>query len=140
MIGGLRGFLSAPSLQRRVGFLAGIAVAVGVALTGMAGYVTTQVSLYGALDRELTQLATVTAESIGSASRQWWNDEQAMRTQRRVVMLRPKTPPSGCRGGVSLSTGGMRVAVAGCRPLILRAHRPATGRSRMVAVPAQAAD
>ena len=66
MIQWLRRFLKAPLLQRRIGLLTGAAVALTVALTGAAGYVTAQQSLYAQLDRELVQGATLTAQAIGS--------------------------------------------------------------------------
>lgn len=65
MIRRLRRFLRAPLLQRRIGLLTGAAVAIAVALTGIAGYLGAQDSLYAQLDRELLQGATLTAEAIG---------------------------------------------------------------------------
>ena len=66
MIRRLRRWLRTPSLQRRVGTLTAVAVFLGVALTGMAGYITARVSLYDQLDRELISMAQVTADSIGT--------------------------------------------------------------------------
>jgi len=45
-------------LQRRVAYLTTVAVALAVAVTSVAGYVTLRVSLYSALDDELTDIAT----------------------------------------------------------------------------------
>ncbi|MET0692467.1 MAG: HAMP domain-containing sensor histidine kinase [Propionibacteriaceae bacterium] len=45
-------------LQRRVAYLTTVAVALAVAATGIAGYVTLRVSLYQALDTELLEIAT----------------------------------------------------------------------------------
>jgi two-component system sensor histidine kinase MprB len=45
-------------LQRRVAYLATVAVALAVAITSVAGYVTLRYSLYRALDQELTEVAT----------------------------------------------------------------------------------
>lgn len=61
----LRGFLRPPLLQRRIGSLTGAAVAIAVALTGLAGYLTAHESLYDQTDRELLQIATLTADAIG---------------------------------------------------------------------------
>lgn len=66
MIGRLRRFLNLSSPQRRIGILTGVAVAVAVALTGCAGYLTAHLSLYHQLDGELTQIARLSAESIGT--------------------------------------------------------------------------
>lgn len=61
----LRRFLRTPLLQRRIGFLTGAAVAIAVALTGIGGYLTAHESLYDQTDRELLQIATLTADAIG---------------------------------------------------------------------------
>ncbi len=53
----LRRTARALPLQRRVSYLATIAVALAVAATGIAGYVTLRISLYRALDSELTEIA-----------------------------------------------------------------------------------
>ncbi|HEX8510361.1 MAG TPA: HAMP domain-containing sensor histidine kinase [Propionibacteriaceae bacterium] len=45
-------------LQRRVAYLTTVAVALAVAATSIAGYVTLRFSLYSALDAELTSVAT----------------------------------------------------------------------------------
>lgn len=66
MIQHLRQFLGTPSLQRRVGLLAAVAATLGVALTSLAGYLTTRVNLYDQLDRELTTIASLTSEAVGS--------------------------------------------------------------------------
>ena len=50
--------LRAWPLQRRVAYLTTIAVALAVALTSVAGYVTLRISLYRALDAEMVQTAT----------------------------------------------------------------------------------
>ncbi|MBA3529234.1 MAG: HAMP domain-containing histidine kinase [Propionibacteriaceae bacterium] len=52
-----RVFRSLP-LQRRVAYLTTVAVALAVAATGIAGYLTLRISLYSALDTELTEVAT----------------------------------------------------------------------------------
>lgn len=65
MIQRLRRLLRRPFLQRRIGFLTGVAVTVAVAITGLAGYLTAQNSLYAQLDSDLVQVATLTADSIG---------------------------------------------------------------------------
>ena len=54
---GLRSWLRALPLQRRVAFLTTVAVALAVAITSVAGYVTLRVSLYRALDAELVDTA-----------------------------------------------------------------------------------
>jgi len=58
-----RAFRSLP-LQRRVAYLTTVAVALAVAGTSIAGYVTLRVSLYSALDTELTQIATSLAVPV----------------------------------------------------------------------------
>jgi two-component system sensor histidine kinase MprB len=63
---GLRSWLRALPLQRRVAFLTTVAVALAVAVTSVAGYVTLRVSLYRALDEEL--VATAAALARGPAA------------------------------------------------------------------------
>ena len=48
-------------LQRRVAYLTTVAVALAVAATSVAGYVTLRVSLYRALDAELVTTAAALA-------------------------------------------------------------------------------
>jgi two-component system sensor histidine kinase MprB len=54
----LRAWLRALPLQRRVAYLTTVAVALAVAVTSVAGYLTLRISLYRALDAELVQTAT----------------------------------------------------------------------------------
>ena len=54
---GLRSWLRRMPLQRRVAYLTTVAVALAVAATSVAGYVTLRVSLYRALDGELVTTA-----------------------------------------------------------------------------------
>jgi two-component system sensor histidine kinase MprB len=54
----LRAWLRALPLQRRVAYLATAAVALAVAVTSVAGYMTLRISLYRALDAEMVQTAT----------------------------------------------------------------------------------
>jgi two-component system sensor histidine kinase MprB len=61
-----RSFLRSFSLQTRVTSLAAFAVALAVAVTGVAAYVTTRVALYQQMDAELLNLATTVATPIGS--------------------------------------------------------------------------
>jgi two-component system sensor histidine kinase MprB len=61
-----RGFLRTFSLQTRVTSLAAVAVALAVAVTGAAAYVTTRVALYQQLDAELVNLATTIATPLGT--------------------------------------------------------------------------
>jgi len=51
-------------LQRRVAYLTTIAVALAVAVTSVAGYLTLRYSLYRALDAELTSTATSLSELV----------------------------------------------------------------------------
>ncbi|MDO5683064.1 MAG: HAMP domain-containing sensor histidine kinase [Propionibacteriaceae bacterium] len=53
-------------MQRRIGFLTGAAVAVAVAVTGLAGYLSAQESLYDQLDQELIQAGALCADIIGA--------------------------------------------------------------------------
>ncbi len=55
--GPIRKFARSLSLKRRVAYLATVAVALAVAATGIAGYLTLRVSLYRALDSELAEVA-----------------------------------------------------------------------------------
>src|SRR4051795_3051125 len=57
MVRRLRAWLRAWPLQRRVAYLTTVAVALAVAITSVAGYVTLRYSLYRALDQELTEVA-----------------------------------------------------------------------------------
>ncbi len=54
----LRAWLRALPLQRRVAYLTTVAVALAVAVTSVAGYVTLRISLYRALDAEMVQTAS----------------------------------------------------------------------------------
>jgi two-component system, OmpR family, sensor histidine kinase MprB len=58
MLHRLRAWLRAWPLQRRVAYLTTIAVALAVAVTSVAGYVTLRISLYRALDAEMIETAT----------------------------------------------------------------------------------
>jgi two-component system sensor histidine kinase MprB len=62
---GLRSWLRSLPLQRRVAYLTTVAVALAVAVTSVAGYVTLRTSLYRALDNEL--VATAAALARGPA-------------------------------------------------------------------------
>jgi two-component system sensor histidine kinase MprB len=64
MYGWLRRAFRALPLQRRVGYLTTVAVALAVAATGIAGYLTLRISLYQALDQELTEIATSLAVPV----------------------------------------------------------------------------
>jgi two-component system, OmpR family, sensor histidine kinase MprB len=57
MLARLTEWLHALPLQRRVAYLTTVAVALAVAATSVAGYLTLRYSLYNALDDELTDLA-----------------------------------------------------------------------------------
>src|SRR5215213_2801883 len=57
MLARLTQWLHALPLQRRVAYLTAVAVALAVAGTSIAGYVTLRHSLYNALDDELTDVA-----------------------------------------------------------------------------------
>ena len=54
----LRAWLRALPLRRRVAYLTTVAVALAVAVTSVAGYVTLRISLYRALDAEMVQTAS----------------------------------------------------------------------------------
>lgn len=60
----IRRLLGVPTLQRRVSLLTALAVTMAVAVTGVAGYITTRVSLYAQLDEELTQIASASADTL----------------------------------------------------------------------------
>ncbi|HWH98928.1 MAG TPA: two-component sensor histidine kinase, partial [Propionibacteriaceae bacterium] len=57
MLARLTEWLHALPLQRRVAYLTAVAVALAVAGTSIAGYLTLRYSLYNALDDELTDVA-----------------------------------------------------------------------------------
>ena len=57
----LKAWLRSLPLQRRVAYLTTVAVALAVAATSVAGYVTLRISLYAALDNELVDTATSVA-------------------------------------------------------------------------------
>ncbi len=61
MLRSLRAWLRALPLQRRVAYLTTFAVALTLAITGAAGYVTVRISLYQALDAELVETGTSVA-------------------------------------------------------------------------------
>lgn len=140
MIGRLRRAVPSPSLQRRVGVLTGLAVAIGIALTALAGYFTTQDSLYTALDDELTQIATLTAESIGSDIQTMGGiDERALRTVNvTLVIVRADNTTLRIPGErVSLETAPADLAVARLQAgSSLRSAEASNGElHRIVAVP-----
>jgi two-component system, OmpR family, sensor histidine kinase MprB len=58
MVHRLRAWLRALPLQRRVAYLTTVAVALAVAVTSAAGYLTLRISLYNALDADMVQNAT----------------------------------------------------------------------------------
>ena len=58
MVARLRAWLRAFPLQRRVAYLTTVAVALAVAVSSVAGYVTLRISLYQALDAEMVETAT----------------------------------------------------------------------------------
>ncbi len=62
MPSGLTSALRSLPLQRRVAYLTAVAVALAVAVSSVAGYVTIRVSLYSALDNELINTATTLAK------------------------------------------------------------------------------
>ena len=62
MPSGLTSALRSLPLQRRVAYLTAVAVALAVAVSSVAGYVTIRVSLYSALDNELINTATSLAK------------------------------------------------------------------------------
>ena len=61
MSSGLSSWLRSLPLRRRVAYLTTVAVALAVAASGAAAYVTIRVSLYRALDNDLTSTATSVA-------------------------------------------------------------------------------
>ncbi len=62
--GPLRRFVRSLSLRKRVAYLATVAVALAVAATGIAGYLTLRVSLYRALDSELLGVANSLSRAV----------------------------------------------------------------------------
>ena len=58
MVARLKAWLRALPLQRRVAYLTTVAVALAVAVTSVAGYMTLRISLYNALDEELVEIAS----------------------------------------------------------------------------------
>lgn len=79
-----------------------IAVAVGVALTGLAGYFSARILLYDQLDRELTEVAALTGESVKSDLQTMGGiDEESLRAANVTLML--------------LKADGTRISVRGER-------------------------
>lgn len=64
MYGWLRRTIRRFPLQRRVAYLTTVAVALAVAATSIAGYLTLRVSLYSALDAELTEIASSLTQPV----------------------------------------------------------------------------
>jgi two-component system sensor histidine kinase MprB len=64
VLAALREWLRGLPLQRRVAYLTTVAVALAVAVTSMAGYLTLRVSLYRALDDELVDIASSLAVPV----------------------------------------------------------------------------
>ncbi len=64
MLSKLQAYLRALPLQRRVAYLTTIAVAIAVAATSIAGYLTLRYSLYSALDSELVDVASSLAVPV----------------------------------------------------------------------------
>jgi two-component system, OmpR family, sensor histidine kinase MprB len=63
----IRAFLRTFSLQTRVTVLTAVAVALAVAATGAAAFLTTRLALYQQLDSELLDLAVTVATPLGAA-------------------------------------------------------------------------
>jgi two-component system, OmpR family, sensor histidine kinase MprB len=62
----LRRFARSLSIRRRVAYLATVAVALAVAATGLAGYITLRSSLYQALDSELIEVANSLSRPVAT--------------------------------------------------------------------------
>ncbi|SDD19636.1 sensor histidine kinase [Auraticoccus monumenti] len=74
-------WLGSPTLGRRISVLTALAVACTVALTGVAGWLVTRVSLYQQLDDELTEIASFTSDSVSAdISTLGGLDAEALRT------------------------------------------------------------
>ncbi|WP_432559585.1 sensor histidine kinase [Granulicoccus sp. GXG6511] len=111
----LRRFLRTSFLQRRIGFLTGVAVALAVGLTGIAGYVTAERSLFDQLDQEMVQVATLTADAIGRdvSTVGGVSDESMRQSALTLVLIRSDgytIQPSGRR--TSLVLGPDELALA----------------------------
>ena len=123
---GLRSWLRRMPLQRRVAYLTTVAVALAVAATSVAGYVTLRVSLYRALDEELVTTAaplargpvvedlrtvkTLTGRSIRSADLA----VAAIRADGSTYFVPPASPEAGPGGETrdNLVLGPEELAVA----------------------------
>lgn len=145
MIALLRRLFVAPSLQRRVGLLTALAVALGFALTGVAGYVTARVALYAELDRELEAIAAHAADNI-SADLQTMGgmDSEALRAVNvTLLVLRADGTELHIPGEtVGLRVGPQELALA--RLGVGSSTRTGTGTDnlpyRIVAVPVPRSD
>ena len=60
----LRAWLHAFPIERRVFLLTTVAVALAVAATGLAAFITLRISLYRALDEELVEVASTLAVPV----------------------------------------------------------------------------
>lgn len=141
----IRRLLGVPTLQRRVSLLTALAVTMAVAVTGLAGYITTRVSLYAQLDEELIQIASASSDTLardissmgGLASTQISGDNEVL------VVLRSD-------GQTQRMPGETRILEIGPEELTVarlqQGSSARTGRAtdgevyRMVAVPMQNAN
>ncbi|MDO5500353.1 MAG: HAMP domain-containing sensor histidine kinase [Propionibacteriaceae bacterium] len=145
MIQRLRWFLRKPFLQRRIGFLTGVAVAVAVAVTGLAGFLTAQRSLYDQIDRDLLQVATQTADTIGQniESVNYITEQSLRPANLTIVLLRSDGYTVRVPGQrTTLEVGDTELALARLQERSSkRTGRSSEGeRYRIVAVPAPQLD
>lgn len=107
-----RAFLRTFSLQRRVTLLTAAAVALAVALTGTAAYVTTRVALYNQLDNKLVDVATTTADPLGDHPKSLRELDDTRLRNISVAVIGANGKTRAVRDDVQLQPGPRELAIA----------------------------
>ena len=89
MLTTLREWLRGLPLQRRVAYLTTVAVALAVAVTSMAGYLTLRISLYRALDNELVDIASSLAVPVAQDIRTLGGNQLPCVVTRSIAAANP---------------------------------------------------
>lgn len=132
-----RAFLRTFSLQRRVSMLAAAAVALAVAVTGVAAYVTTRVALYDQLDNKLVDLANTVGEPLADHPSHLDELNNTRLRNIRVAVINANGKTRAIRDDPALHPGRQELAIA----RLGQGHSSRTGEAsngadyRIVAVP-----
>ena len=120
MLNRLRAWYGTWPLQRRVAYLTSAAVALAVAVTSIAGYVTLRISLYSALDAELIDIATSLNVTVARDIQSYGGlTDKALRAGNiRVEAIRAdgqtfRVPDAAVAAGAGRRRGGGRPAAPG---------------------------